>query len=117
MRKLLKETVALTLILLICGFAAAATENYWLDKPEWTDRPSYAENFTIQYQATDLIQKREAREVCTKYNETSSSIECLNYENQTVAGQGVSIFNMPQEIQHRVSGPPTWAGHGCARTV
>jgi hypothetical protein len=115
-----------TIILLAAGFAtagAAATNGsvtdeltesmYWLQKPAWDDRPSYAENISIQYSPTDLIQKRETREVCTEYgNETNSTTglrNCLSYENQTFAGESVPIF----DIQ---SGENAYLGDGHVRT-
>jgi len=88
------------------GLAAAASIGqefedsiYWLNKPAWNDYPDYAGNISIEYSATDLIEKRETREVCTSYSNTTSEngtqVEtCDNYENETVAGEKVPIFNI-----------------------
>jgi hypothetical protein len=72
---------------------------YWLEKPAWDDRPSYAENIELEYSATDLIQKRETRQVCTGYNNTTldngtTVQECDSYENQSFAGENAPIFNI-----------------------
>jgi len=72
---------------------------YWLSKPAWEDRPSYAEDITIQYSATNLIQKRETREVCTSYINTTlvngTKVEtCDSYENETFTGENMPIFNI-----------------------
>jgi len=95
-----------TVAFVFSGLAAAASVGqefedsiYWLNKPAWNDYPNYAENISIEYSATDLIEKRETREVCTSYSNTilenGTQVEtCDSYENETVAGENVPIFNI-----------------------
>jgi len=70
----------------------------WLQKDAWSDRPSYAENISIQYSATDLIQERVTREVCSGdnlINETSGQFYCNGtMENQTMPGGNAPIFDI-----------------------
>jgi len=75
-----RSTKAVSILLAVCflfSFVGAASvgeefENamYWLEKPAWNDLPSYAEDSSIQYSATDLIQEHVTRETCTEYNTT-----------------------------------------------
>ena len=107
------DKTKLALIGLICiGFAAsgiAATNNtsvsegftdqmYWLEKPAWSDRPSYAEDITLQYRATDLIQERATRETCNGeqlLNESSGRFYCNgSMINETVPGESVPVFEI-----------------------
>ena len=119
----MKDRIKVAAILvLVTGFAAAggaatngsATDElresmYWLQKPAWDDRPSYAENISIQYSPTDLIQKRETIEVCSSYTTTANFSKCESYENQSYAGQSVPIFDIE-------SGSNSYLGDGHVRT-
>lgn len=113
----LPDNKAIALILtgfLMVSFVGASSvgtefENsmYWLQKPAWTDLPSYAEDTSIQYSATDLIQERVTREVCTDYNYTS--MECLKLENKTMPGSNAPVLSVK-------SGNWSYLGNGNVRT-
>jgi len=119
LRKLLSKRLRLaSIILLLVGFAGSAvpasgdfqSEQYWLEKSAWEDRPSYAEEINVQYSPTDLIQKRETREVCASYtNTTDGTITCEDYENETHAGSDIPVFNI-------TSGRSKYLGNGYIRT-
>ena len=119
MKYKLLSALVLGLVLFSSGLAASDSVSddfqdamYWLEKPAWNDLPSYAEDSSIEYRATDLIQERVTRETCTEYNETNSTDgipECINYENETVPGSNAPIFNVE-------SGNWSYLGNGNVRT-
>lgn len=79
------------LVFSIFFVSSASATTDWLDKDAWSDRPSYAEDISIEYSPTDRIEKRETVKRCVDYD--NDSIECNEYENVSKPTDSVFIFN------------------------
>lgn len=93
---------------------SAYNESYWLQKDAWSDTPSYAQDIDIGISPTNLIQKRNYREKCTSYTNTTSSngstiTKCDNYVNESYSGSGKKIIDI-------VAGNSSYLGNGNVRT-